>query len=218
MSSNNDEDPDVGQDDENQVTETGTRAGTGAGSRSTPRIAPTDPAGLLSFTKPIPTVTSFFKVAPGNLITFGWNFTYVKATPEALTVLAKCANGYTYPVGPDESGVIPGTATEVIWDIYSYQEAHPNTPLPQAACGMMISDERGLNERQRPGYLSPNFDLQFALYTPQAYKGFADGWECAVCSDASPTFIASHPAAISLLVTALICILSGFHLLRPRHP
>ena len=100
--------------------------------------------------------------------------TYVIATPTHLTVSAVCANGNTYPVGPTD-GVIPGTATEVVWDIYSYQVNNPNKPLAQASYTLNIWDDRGPGSARRPGYLQPNSALQFALYTPQPYTGLADG-------------------------------------------
>jgi len=201
-------------DQPNQTPDAGDDEASPTTARSTTtrlNIPNSAPAGEYVFTKPPATVTSFYKIAPGELITFGWNFTYVVATPTALTVSAKCQNGYTYPVGPSD-GIIDGTATEVVWDVYAYQQAHPNTPLPQAQCNLMICDERGFGAARRPGYLSPNTNVQFALYTPQAYVSLEDGWKCSVCSGA--TSLAAHPAAISLLVTLMICFLSGFHILR----
>ncbi|KAF6744026.1 hypothetical protein DFP72DRAFT_930557 [Ephemerocybe angulata] len=185
---------------------------TPASSTTTRLIIPASaPAGEIVFTKPLPTVTSYYKVAQGNLITFGWNMSYILATPTHLTVSAACSGGNTYPVGPTD-GIIAGTATQVVWDPYSYQMSNPNTPLPQAVCNLMICDERGFGAVRRAGYLAPNNALQFALYTPQAYTPLASGWKCTICNGAMST--ATHPAAISLLVTILICLLSGFHLLR----
>lgn len=71
--------------------------------------------GGLSITQPPQTATSFFKIAANQPITFGWNFTYLKATPTHLTVHAIGANGNTYPVGPTD-GVISGLSTKVEWD------------------------------------------------------------------------------------------------------
>jgi len=137
-------------------------------------IPPTAPAGILSITQPQQTATSFFKIASGEAITFGWNTTYVIATPTHLTVSAVCDNGNTYPVGPTD-GVIPGTATEVVWDIYSYQANNPNKPLAQATYTLNIWDDRGPGSARRAGYLQPNSALQFALYTPQSYTAISDG-------------------------------------------
>ena len=85
-----------------------------------------------------------------------------------------CDNGNTYPVGPTD-GVIPGTATQVVWDIYSYQVNNPNKPLAQATYTLNIWDDRGPGSARRAGYLQPNSALQFALYTPQSYTAISDG-------------------------------------------
>lgn len=137
-------------------------------------IPQTAAAGGVTITQPPQTATSFFKIAPSQDITFGWNFTSVLATPTHLTVSAVCDNGNTYPVGPTD-GIIPGTATQVVWDVYSYQLNNPNTPLAQATYTLSIWDDRGKNAQRRAGFMSPNGALQFALYTPQPYTPLASG-------------------------------------------
>ncbi|EDR06886.1 uncharacterized protein LACBIDRAFT_250934 [Laccaria bicolor S238N-H82] len=185
---------------------------TQAPSSSSQLIIPqTAAAGGITITQPPQSATSFYKIAPSNLITFAWNMTSVLATPTHLTVSAVCDNGNTYPVGPTD-GIIPGTASSVVWDVYSYQQAHPNTPLAQATYTLNIWDERGPGAARRAGYLQPNSALQFALYTPQAYTPLASGWTCTGCSGAMA--LAAHPAFIGVLVSFLILFLSGFHLIR----
>ncbi len=79
-------------------------------------VAQTAAAGGLLFTQPPQTAAaSYYKIAPSNLVTFGWNFTSVVVYPTSLTVKAYCAsNGNTYPVGPTgANGVLAGTATQV---------------------------------------------------------------------------------------------------------
>ncbi|GLB39228.1 hypothetical protein LshimejAT787_0603900 [Lyophyllum shimeji] len=161
------------------------------------RIPASAPAGLLTITQPPQTATSFYKIAPSNFVTFGWNFSYIIATPTHLTVSAVCENGNTYPVGPTD-GVIPGTATEIVWDIYSYQQNHPNTPLAQATYTLNIWDDRGPGAARAPGYLQANSGLKFALYNPQGYTGLAD----------------ANPLLVSLIATFIIMLISGFGLLR----
>ncbi|KAF9041606.1 hypothetical protein BJ165DRAFT_1416187 [Panaeolus papilionaceus] len=189
-----------------------------SGSLARPSLAPgvtfipnTAPAGVLSITQPPQTATSFYKIAPNELITFGWNTTFVLVTPTHLTVSAVCNNGKTYPVGPSD-GVIPGTATQVVWDPYAYQLANPQDPLPQATYTLNIWDDRGPGQPISRGRLQQNSALQFALYTPQPYTALASGWTCATCNGAMT--YASHPAFISLFVTLCIAFFSGFHLLR----
>ena len=103
----------------------------------------------------------------------------VLATPTHLTVSAICDNGNTYPVGPTD-GIIPGTATSVVWDVYSYQQNHPNTPLAQATYALNIWDDRGPNAGRAPGYLQANTGLKFALYTPQPYTALSSGELCSI--------------------------------------
>ncbi|KAF9555538.1 hypothetical protein CPC08DRAFT_711945, partial [Agrocybe pediades] len=174
-------------------------------------IPQTAAAGGLLITQPPQTATSFYKIAPSQPITFGWNMTSVLVTPTHLTVSAVCDNGNTYPVGPSD-GIIPGTASSVVWDVYAYQTNNPDKPLAQATYTLNIWDDRGPGQARRGGYMQQNNALQFALYTPQPYTAIASGWSCAACSGAMS--IASHPAFISLLVTFFIVFFSGFHLLR----
>ncbi|KAF6753460.1 hypothetical protein DFP72DRAFT_901749 [Ephemerocybe angulata] len=167
---------------------------------------------MLMITQPPQSATSYYKIAPGNLITFGWNASYIIVRPTSLTVSAFCNNGNHYPVGPDPSGRIPGDATEVVWDPYAYQTAHSSLPLPQDVCTLAICDERDYTASRRAGYLSPNTQLQFAMYTPQPYTPLASGWTCAICNSGMST--AAHPVFVSLVVTLFICFFSGLNLIR----
>jgi hypothetical protein len=148
---------------------------TSSGSRSSAISIPASaPAGLLTITQPPQTTIAFFKIAPSQPITFAWNFSYVLSTPASLTVSAICQNGVTYPVGPT-NGIIPGAATSVVWDAYSWQVNNPNSPLAQATYTLEIFDDRGPGSARAPGLLQPNNALRFALYTPQSYTPIASG-------------------------------------------
>ncbi|PCH45084.1 hypothetical protein WOLCODRAFT_27226 [Wolfiporia cocos MD-104 SS10] len=182
-------------------------------SSSSISIPATAAAGGLTITKPPQTATSYYKIAPSNTITFAWNFTSLYVTPSSLTLSAVCDNGNTYPVGPTD-GIIPGSATSVTWDLWSYQQAHSSTPLAVATYTLEIWGDQGKNAAESPGYLSTNSDLQFALYSPQPYTPLSS-WTCPGCnvSGAWSTYIA-HPAFVSLVATFLIMILSGFAVIR----
>ncbi|KAK7032933.1 hypothetical protein R3P38DRAFT_2919805 [Favolaschia claudopus] len=175
-------------------------------------IAQTLPPGFASITAPPQTATSFFKIAPNQLITIGWNLTSVIATPTSLTLSAVCDNGNTYPVGPDESGRVAGTDTQVIWDVYSYNQAHPGTQLAQASYTLHMYDDRGPTATARAGFMSPNTALAFALYTPQGYTPLSSGWSCTGCSSA----LSTRPPAVAtaLLVSILLMVFSGMRILR----
>ena len=197
----------------NTASNTGSASQTG---NSTSVFIPpqTAPAGLISFTQPPITATSFYKIASGEDITFGWTFQYVLVTPTHLTVSASCDNQNTYAVGPTD-GIIDGTATTVVWDIYSYQTAHPETPLAQGTCTLGIWDERGPDATRQPGYLQPTSGLKFALYSPAGYTAIASGWSCPQCNSGIANKV-THPAVVSLVAMFLVMFFSGFHLLRRR--
>jgi len=181
---------------------------------STPSIPASAPAGILVITKPPQTATSYYKIAPSQVITIAWNFSSLIKTPSHLTISAGCDNGNTYPVGPTD-GVIAGSATSVTWDIWSYQQAHPNTPLaPEATYTLSIWGDQGPGAAISPGVLSENTDLQFALYSPQAYTPLSS-WTCEGCnvSGAWSEYVA-HPAFVSLVATFVVMFLSGYAVLR----
>ncbi|KIM70023.1 hypothetical protein SCLCIDRAFT_98949, partial [Scleroderma citrinum Foug A] len=174
---------------------------------------PADAApGEIVFTQPPLQSTSYYKIASGEYITFGWNFTDLYVTPTSLTLSAVCDNGNTYPIGPTD-GVIPGNARSVVWYPYGYQTGNPTVPLAQASYTLHIWGDGGPSAAATPGYLDANSDLEFALYTPQPYTPLASGWMCVGCGGALAGVVA-HPASVALVTTLLIVFLSGFTTLR----
>ncbi|KAF8500268.1 hypothetical protein F5888DRAFT_1793523 [Russula emetica] len=193
------------------MSTTASPASSSTGNSTSISIPTSAPAGLLTITQPPQTTIAFFKVAPSQPITFAWNFSYVLSTPASLTVSAICENGYTYPVGPT-NGIIPGTATSVVWDAYAWQQSNANSPLAQATYTLEIFDNRGPGSARAPGLLQPNNALKFALYTPQQYTPISSGWQCGGCaSDAVPT---AHPAFLCICLTIFVMFASGFAMLR----
>ncbi|KAG1848513.1 hypothetical protein DFJ58DRAFT_796142 [Suillus subalutaceus] len=130
--------------------------------------------GIITITMPPIQSESYYKIAPSEYVTFGWNFSSLVVTPTALTVAAVGANGNTYPVGPTD-GVIPGTAQSVVWYPYGYQTANPSLPLAQESYTLHIWAQGGPSAFPSPGYLEPNSELEFAMYTPQAYTPLTSG-------------------------------------------
>jgi hypothetical protein len=134
-------------------------------------IPPTAAAGGLTITQPPQASTSYFKIASGQPITFGWNLTSLYVTPEHLTVSAYCPeNNNQYPIT-----VVPGTVTEVTWDVWSYNQANQATPLAPQVYQLEIWDDRGPGVAPLGGRFSPNSALKFALYSPQPYTPLASG-------------------------------------------
>ncbi|TFY82895.1 hypothetical protein EWM64_g1109 [Hericium alpestre] len=197
-----------------QGSQSASQSGSAASNSSQLNIPQTAPVGVLSVTQPPQTTIAFFKLASNQPITFAWTFSDVLSTPKALTVSAVCENGITFPVGPTD-GVIPGTATSVVWDPYSFQQANPNSPLPQATYTLNIFDQRGPGAARAPGLLQANSALRFALYSPQAYTPIASGWQCSACNiNSVVSQYAVHPAFVSIMATILVMFLSGIAVIR----
>jgi len=188
-------------------------SGSSSSGSSSINIPATAAAGGLTITRPPQTATSYYKIAPSNSITFGWNFTSLLVTPTSLTVSAVCENGNTYPVGPTD-GIIPGTATQVVWDLWAYNQANPATPLAPTSYTLEIWGDRGRDAVATGGQLSSNMNLKFALYSPASYTPLSS-WTCAGCNvNGALSDYVAHPAFVSLVVTFLVMILSGYSLIR----
>jgi len=181
---------------------------------STIQIPATAPVGGMSFTQPAQTAAaSYYKIAQGQEITLGWNYTGLFQTPQHLTFSAFCSeNGNTYPVGPTD-GIIPANQMSLVWDPWSYQNANPQTPLAMASYTLSVWDDRGPTNLGGPGLFSPNSNLRFALYTPQPYTPLASGWQCNGCSPASPNAVA-RGVPVALITTCVVLFLSGWGILR----
>jgi len=169
--------------------------------------------GGISFTQPPTTTVSYFKIAPSIPITFGWNFTSLYVQPSALTLSAFCSSNQNhYPVGATD-GIIPGTATSVVWEPWTYQTANgQQTPLVQGTYTLQVQDERGSAAPIRGGFFSYNEQMTFALYTPQPYTPLSE-WVCAQCNaGAGP--LQPHPAVFGLVATIVVMLISGWSVLR----
>ncbi|GAA5986374.1 hypothetical protein JCM10908_003728 [Rhodotorula pacifica] len=151
-------------------------------SSSTVSIPQTAPAGGLTYLTPAQTAgPTYYKIASGNPLTFGWNYTSLYVTPTSLTFEARCsANGYTYPVG-----VIPGSQTSLTWDPWAYAQSPNALPFAQASYTLRVYDSRGPDATAEPGLFNgANSILTFAMYSPAAYTPLASGWTCVGCSAA----------------------------------
>lgn len=139
-----------------------------------PTIPSNAPPGVISITQPPQQSIPAYKIAPSDPITFAWEFVNVIVTPTHLTLSAVCEDGNTYPVGPT-NGIIPGSASSVVWDTYAYQTSNPQLPLAQAKYTLEIWGDQGPTAQPEPGLLSPNSAVQFSLYTPQGYSPVTSG-------------------------------------------
>ncbi|OBZ78123.1 hypothetical protein A0H81_02280 [Grifola frondosa] len=201
-----------GSTTQNNTSTANTSSSGSASSSSTLNIPSSAPAGGLTITQPPQTATSFYKIAPSNTITFAWNFTDVLSTPSHLTVSAVCDNGNTYPVGPTD-GVIPGTATSVTWDLWSYQQAHAATPLAQETYVLHIFDDRGEGAPRARITAGEHRTQVRDVLSPAVHPAPNLGWTCPTCNGSWSDFVA-HPAFVSLVATFVIMFLSGYSILR----
>ncbi|BGP14902.1 hypothetical protein JCM10213_003741 [Rhodosporidiobolus nylandii] len=176
---------------------------------STVSIPATAPAGGLTYLTPAATAqASYYKVASGNPITWGWNYTSLYVTPTSLTFEARCsANGNTYTIGSVEAG-----ATSLVWDPYEYAQSPNAIPFAQASYTLRVYDERGADATAEAGQFNgANSIVYFALYSPASYTSLADGWSCAGCSAATSLIASylSHPALVALPITAALVLIGG---------
>lgn len=191
-------------------------SGNQASPTSSINIPSSAPAGGVTITQPVQTADpSYYKIAKGVDVTFGWNFTSVLQYPQTLTVQAYCSDNLnTYNIATN----LPGTATSVVWSPYNYstsvEASNPNLPqLIAASYRLLIYDERGMGVGASPGLMQPNTKVQFALYNPQAYTPLASGWICAACTGAASGLKAYKPAFVGLIATIVIAMVSGWGLL-----
>lgn len=136
---------------------------------STNSIPQSAPPGSLTVTNPPNTVIPYLEIATNQLpVTFAWSFADVLSTPTSLTVSAVADNGMSFPVGSMTDGAVPGTATSVVWNLYSYDQAHPQSLLPNSTYRLQIADERGMGAGMTPGLLTPYNGSMFVIFSPAA--------------------------------------------------
>lgn len=170
-------------------------------------------AGGITITQPVQTAeASYYKIAQGVNVTFGWNFTSVLSYPTSLTVQAYCtSNSNTYPIA-----TLPGTATEAVWNPYQYSATAAASGLPalvQETYRLQVLDERGLGVGASPGLFQPNQKVQFALYLPQSYTPLSSGWICGSCKSGAMAGVMANPLFVALVATLTALCLSGWSVL-----
>ncbi|KAE8210868.1 hypothetical protein CF319_g5151 [Tilletia indica] len=194
------------QNQPNQNPNQGQNQPVASATTSTISIPQTAAAGGITITRPDQTApASYYKLASNALVTFGWNFTSVIATPSILHVQAYCpANSVTYTLSPQTG--IPGNSFNYTWDPFAYSQSAAANNLPQlieATYRLQVFDERGLDAPANVGGLmAPNSKVSFALYIPKSYTPLADGWVCPGCNGAS------HLQALSPLITILVAVIT----------
>lgn len=170
-------------------------------------------AGGITMTQPVQTAdASYYKIAQGVNVTFGWNFTSMLSYPASLTVQAYCtSNSNTYPIA-----TLPGTATAAIWNPFQYSATAAASGLPalvQETYRLQVLDERGLGVGASPGLFQPNQKVQFALYIPQSYTPLSSGWICGSCKSAAVAGVVVNPLFVALAAILTASCISGWSIL-----
>jgi hypothetical protein len=170
----------------------GSASASGSGSKSgsskatqtyTTSYDPRLPPGGVSMLIPAATLgPQYYKI--GDYVTFGWNYTSLLATPTAVDIVASCAgNHQTYTLAMNQT--VTNATQGVVWDTAAYQSSHPSVPLAQEVYTLIIYDAASaITAVPRAGYLAPQAQYTFGMYTPEPYQNSTDGYMCATCSGA----------------------------------
>ncbi|PWN40649.1 hypothetical protein IE81DRAFT_282884, partial [Ceraceosorus guamensis] len=196
------------------------QGGTGTGTNNTSSLSSIPQnaaAGGITITNPVQTAdASYYKIASGISVTFGWNFTSIVAghSPSSLTIQAvNTAQKNTIPIA-----TIAGAATQVVWSPWDYQQSAGARNLPQLAQAtyrLQIFDEKGPDAAtNQAGVFNANQAVQFALYIPAAYTPLSAGWTCAGCKNAGELLKSYTPLLLGSAAATAICLASGAGLLR----
>jgi len=118
-------------------------------------------------------------------MTLVWNYTSLQVTPTAIDIVASVSgNPNLYTISTDVP--VSNSTQAITWDTGAYQSGHPGQPLVQDTYTLIVYDAGGpITAAAQAGYLAPNSQYKFAMYTPQPYSDSpASGYQCAVCSGA----------------------------------
>jgi len=118
-----------------------------------------------------------------DLITFGWNYTSLLATPTAVDIFASCSsNNELYTIAANQS--FSKETGIAVWDTEKYQESNPGNPLLTAMYTLVIKDSSvQISAPAQAGYLATYNQYTFGMYSPQPATPLAD-FHCATCSGA----------------------------------
>jgi len=123
----------------------------------------------------------YYKI--GDFVTFAWNYTSLRASPNAVNVMATCtANQQMYTLAANQT---LGNATgAVTWDTGAYQSTALGDPLLTETYTLIIYDaDSDISAAPSAGYLGVYNQYTFGMYVPQAYTPLGE-FKCATCSGA----------------------------------
>jgi len=178
----------------NDATPEGTGTGTGTKGHQTAgpthtTFSPVLPPGGVSVTQPtsLPGTTPLVKI--GDWVTWGWNYTSLLGTPNAIDVLISCAVATeTWTL---TTNMTFETSVSYLWDT-SIQEDNVEDPLLTELYTLIVKDtDVDITAPAEAGYLGAYTGYTFGMYQPMKPTPLAD-WSCTGCSAANSVF--DHPA------------------------
>lgn len=187
------------------ASDSGSGSGTGTGSRSTQtEFDPEDPVASIVMVTPAPTDPGLRLYKINDIITFGWNYTNLQATPTAIDVLVSCSvASATWTLTQNMTWESEGAYT---WDS-SEQATAVQSPLLTEEYTLIIFDsDLGIDSTPEPGYLSTFDQFTFDMYEGRPYKPL-DQWNCPTCSAAPPSL---GSQALGFAVTMGVVAVTSF--------
>jgi hypothetical protein len=165
---------------------------------ATKTFAATVPAGGVKIQTPAAiSGPQYYKI--GDNVTFGWNYTSLRATPTKIDILVSCqSNQATYTVAANASVQESGLA---VWD--TKKEARNTAPLPMASYTLIILDSNSdISATPEPGHLNPYNQLTFGMYAPQDYTPLPE-FQCPTCNNAAMSVTPKQTMTLALISTGL---------------
>jgi hypothetical protein len=154
---------------------------------------------------PIVTVepTPLYKIGR-EIITFGWNYTSLRGTPNGIDVLVSCQEAKeTWTL---TTNMTFQTNASYLWDTKK-QATDAEAPLPVELYTLIIKDsDTDITDLPSPGYLAAYTGLTFGLYEPAEPTAWKD-WKCNGCSAAPSLF---ERPALGLAVTMSLISVASF--------
>lgn len=152
--------------------------------------APTDPGPNL------------YKI--GDFVTFGWNYTNLKATPTAVDVVVSCSRATaTWTL---TQNMTFSTKGEYTWDSKEQATAVQSPLLTEEYTLIIYDSDSEMTATPRPGYLGVFDQFKFDMYKPRDYTPLAE-WNCPTCSAAIPSV---DRTALGFALTMSIVTVASF--------
>lgn len=199
-SSDKNEDKDKGDDNKSKASQGSTPK---PSQPSRTRFPPDSPPGGVTLATPATTVepTPLYKI--GTSISFNWNYTSLKGTPDGIDVLVSCKEAReTWTL---TTNMTFQTNASYVWDTKK-QATDVEAPLPVELYTLIVKDSNmDITDLPSPGYLAVYTGLTFGLYQPAKPTPWSE-WKCNGCSAAPSLF--ERPALGLAVTMSLVSVMS----------